>query len=51
MTTTRDPHEQPPVRKEDPQFLAEHRVDQRDEIVPRPDPLTGEEIAELRPRT
>lgn len=48
MTTTREHF--PEVRKEDPQFLAEHRVDQEDEIVARPDKTTGEEIAVLRPR-
>jgi hypothetical protein len=51
MTTTRDPHDQPQIRKEDPKFLEEHRVDQEDEIVARPGGPGDEEIAILQPRT
>lgn len=51
MTTMRDGHDVPEPRKEDPQFLAQHRVDQEDEIVPRPaGPEFDDEIAVLRPR-
>ncbi|MGV3617105.1 MAG: hypothetical protein ACO1SV_17395 [Fimbriimonas sp.] len=50
MRTTRDPQDQPEVRKEDPQFLADHRTDQDDEIVARYDKVTDGEKAVLQPR-
>lgn len=36
MTTTRDPADQPEVRREDPELLARQRVDQDDEWAARP---------------
>lgn len=49
MTTVRDANG-PEIRKEDPEFLEAHRVDQEDEIVGRPNLETGSQEAILRPR-